>query len=136
MNEPLMSPGFAGASPSGNSLLSGTPFSIPGSSVKFNSSAKPSSSKDKNPNELDTVSTSMFQSPDAKMKIPTASTDKASVPAQESSKTSTSENTDTDASTKIKEEEEGGTSKGEEGKEPEKGKGDLAAASALLMIGN
>lgn len=136
MNEPLMSPGFKGASPSGNSLLSGTPFSIPGSSVKFNSSAKPSSFKDKNPNELDTVSTSMFQSPDAKMKIPTTSTDKASVPAQESSKTSTSENTDTDASLKVKEDEKGDTSKGEEGKEPEKGKGDLAAASALLMIGN
>jgi len=121
MNEALMSPGFAsGSSPSALSILGGTPFSMPGSIMR--STAK-SSTMDPteggtSQRDLDTVSTNIFQSPHEKM----PSTMIASVSAIKPS-------TMTYSTSGIKE-------NVNDDEESDKGKGDLTAASALLMMNN
>mmetsp|Transcript_10075 Transcript_10075/g.15196 ORF Transcript_10075/g.15196 Transcript_10075/m.15196 type:complete len:691 (+) Transcript_10075:29-2101(+) len=121
MNEPLMSPGFImGNSPSADSILgTGTPFSMPGSTLKIgmSSTIKAQRPMDGAPhsNDLDMVAGNIFSSP--KLKAPTSYNN---VTVEEKS-------TGTSASTvEVSKVEEKG----------EKKKGDLAAASALLMIGN
>lgn len=120
MKEPLMSPAFAsGASPSANSLLGGgTPFTMPESTMKFHSAAKPTSD---NKRDLDMISSNIFQSPKEKMSLSssTAPLEAVATPT-ETEHTSARQKESREAETK-----QSGS---------EKGKGDLAAASALLTI--
>jgi hypothetical protein len=112
MTEPLMSPAFKmGSSPSAHSLLGGTPFSMPGSSVKFNSSGKNQSENIHR--DLGPVSSNIFQSPFMK--------DFAVSTAKPTGMLARERN---DCMSKM---EEGDDS-------DDKGKGDLTAASALLMM--
>mmetsp|Transcript_17108 Transcript_17108/g.32369 ORF Transcript_17108/g.32369 Transcript_17108/m.32369 type:complete len:976 (-) Transcript_17108:71-2998(-) len=112
MTEPLMSPAFKiGSSPSAHSLLGGTPFSMPGSSIKFNSITKSQSSENVN-RDFGPVSSNIFQSPFMK-------------DFSHSTKSATKLNRDrNDSMSNI---EEGDDS-------DDKGKGDLTAASAFLMM--
>jgi AP2 domain. len=112
MTEPLMSPTFKmGSSPSAHSLLGGTPFSMPGSSMKFNSTTKKQS--ENNQRDLGPVSSNIFQSPF--MKDLSVSTRNA-------------------AGTRNHERNETMPKMGEAEDSDDKGKGDLTAASALLMM--
>lgn len=112
MTEPLMSPAIKmGSSPSAHSLLGGTPFSMPGSSMKFNSTTKNQSENIHR--DLGPVSSNIFQSPFMK---------DFSVSTKNPAGTRNHERNET--MPKMKEAEDS----------DDKGKGDLSAASALLMM--
>jgi hypothetical protein len=108
MKEPLMSPPFKmGSSPSAHSLLGGTPFSMPGSSVKFNSAAK--GQTDNNLRDFGSVPSNIFQSPYMN-ELSLAKSDGTAASGRAENLSDAEEDSD------------------------EKGKGDLTAASALLMM--
>lgn len=120
MKEPLMSPSFAmGESPSADSILdgSGTPFSMPGSSFKMSATKfTPSATKtscEMTPEDLGAVASNIFPSPSA-------------TPGEKRGE----QLTKTDLNEASEPREEGQSQK----KEADKGKGDLAAASALLIL--
>jgi hypothetical protein len=122
MKEPLMSPGFAtGASPSANSLLGSTPFSMPESSIKFHSAVKQTS---ENKRDLDMITSNIFQSPKEKMAFSTSE-----IPTEAASLATPSKLLANVSANDKETAEAGGKTLGSE-----KGKGDLAAASALLTI--
>ena len=126
MNEPFMSPGFAMASPSVNSLLGGgTPFSsiMPESSIKFKSGSSVNSSSE-NKRDLDMISSNIFQSPKDKMSLSTSEASATAAGTVSATKPAQSQST-----LMVEEKDASGQSK-----KSEKGKGDLAAASALLTI--
>ena len=121
MNEPLMSPGFAsGSSPSALSILGGTPFSVPGSMMKSTSKSGMKGQTDSmsSQRDLDAISSNIFQSPREKM----PSTIIANVSAIKPGIMNYSPS--------------GIKTLSENDEELEKGKGDLTAASALLMMNN
>jgi hypothetical protein len=127
MKDPSLSASY---SPSANSLLGGTPLSMPGSSMKFQSASKPTSSG--NNRDLDMVSTNMFQSPKEKM----TSTKGIGIPPTEtpSLATPTPSKTPMAAMEKLSDNETPSVKSLDQESGAQKGTGDLAAASALLTI--
>jgi len=129
MNEPLMSPGFGlgtDGSPSAMSILGGTPFSMPGSTMKNSSVMKApqdSSMNHHSQRDLDPVSSNIFKSPDEKMTMMHHCNSMGNAIqghglglGQVQSRIESINNDKRD--------------------ESDKGKGDLTAASALLMMNN
>ena len=136
MNEPLMSPGFGlgtDGSPSVLSILGGTPFSMPGSIMKNSSVMKAqqdSGMKLHSQRDLDPVSSNIFKSPDDKMTMMSHCNNMGN--AIQGHRHGLGHGLGLGQGMNQHSE----SRKSDEREVSDKGKGDLTAASALLMMNN